>query len=93
MKRLLLIAVVLAGLLVPTDSASAYRGWRGGYYYSPRANVYMTPRSYSYYRPYSYGYRPNYYGYRSYYYPRSTYAYGRYYGQVYRPGVSLYWSW
>lgn len=94
MKNLLLLAVLLAGLSLPTAEASA-RWWRSGYWGYP--GYYGRTYSYNYgYRPYvrpyynyGYGYRPySYYGYRpyyrSYYYPRV----GAYYN-----GPSVRWYW
>jgi hypothetical protein len=97
MRNLLLIAVLFAGLLLPTSQASARWGWGGSYYrpsyYARTYNYAYRPYTYNYgYRPYNYnfGYRPySYYGYRPY-----TYNYGRsyYYPRVgaYYPGVR-YW--
>jgi len=87
MRNLLLIAVVLAGLLIPTGEASARWGRGGGVYVGPS---YSRPYYYNYgYRPYSnYGYRPYYYnyGYRPY-----SYGYRPY--NNYAPRANFYWSW
>jgi hypothetical protein len=86
MKRLLLILVVLAGMLIPADDALGGRWRRGGVYVRPYvgARVYAVPR-YNYYRPY---YRPYSYGYGYYPYYRNYYYYPR---TVWGPAVRWYW--
>lgn len=94
MKRLMLILILLAAVLHPTDSVWGNHWRRGRGYFRPNigVRVYVAPRTY--YRPnypsYGYGRSYGYGGYRPYYTP--YYAYPQR-GLYFYPGagMSFYW--
>jgi hypothetical protein len=97
MKRLLLLATILAGMIVMDSTADARwgrRGWYGRGFYGPRASLRVgAPYRRAYYRGYYgapvgyYAPAPAYYGGPAYY---SAPVYGGYYGGGYY-GSSYCW--
>lgn len=86
MKRFLLLATIVAGMIVMDSTADAHwgrRGWRGRGFYGPRVSLRIGA-------PYGRAYYGGYYGAPYGYYPAPVYygapVYGGYYGGGYYGG-------